>query len=61
MNEVLKVEKSMIPRYQEKAIIIYKAYVRFRKGLERSEVISYQYEYYITLAHFKTRYPKVEI
>lgn len=35
-------------------------FVRFRRGLERSRVVSYQFNYQITLAHLKVRYPKIK-
>lgn len=35
LKEALDAEKRMIPIYQEEAIINYKAFIRFIKGLER--------------------------
>lgn len=41
-------------RYQEEVVIEYKAFVGFRKGLERSGVESYRFGNLIAIAHLKT-------
>ena len=51
----------MIPRYREEIIIDYKTSIGFRSGLERLGIVSYQYGYYITLSHFKTRHFRIEL
>ncbi|RWW30017.1 hypothetical protein GW17_00005428 [Ensete ventricosum] len=61
LKEVLNAKQIMILRYREEAIINYKAFVIFKRRLERSGVVLYQYRYYVTLAHFKMRYPKEKI
>lgn len=57
----MNAKRTMILRYCEEVVIDHKAFVRFKKGLERSTVISYRYRYYIALTYVKTRYPKLEI
>ncbi|RWW40594.1 hypothetical protein BHE74_00053982 [Ensete ventricosum] len=54
-------ERSHTPMHQEMAIIDYKAFVGFEKGLERMGLVSYQFRYQIALACFKTRYPDLEL
>ena len=51
----------MIPNYWEEVIIDYKASIGFKRGVERMGVILNQFEYQITLAHFKVRYPKLDL
>lgn len=41
LKEALEAEQSMISRYWEETIINYKAFTRFRRGLERLRVVSY--------------------
>ncbi|RRT71075.1 hypothetical protein B296_00031472, partial [Ensete ventricosum] len=54
-------ERSRTPMHQEMAIIDYKAFVGFEKGLERMGLVSYQFRYQIALACFKTRYPDLDL
>ncbi|RWW70434.1 hypothetical protein BHE74_00021886 [Ensete ventricosum] len=48
-SEVLEVEPHRISEYLEEAIVDYKSFIRFKKGLERMRVTSYQFRYQITL------------
>lgn len=59
LRDVLEAEQRMIPKYRKETIIDYKASIRFKRGLERRRVISYQFEYQIALAPFKARYLNV--
>lgn len=59
--EALEIEQLMILRHWEEVIIDYKAFIRFRRGLERSRVALYQYRYYIALAYFKAMYLRMEL
>lgn len=54
-------ERGMVLRYQEEFIIDYKISIRSKKGLERSRVSFYQYEYHIALARFNARYLGMEL
>lgn len=59
--EALEAEWHMILMYQEDVITDYKAFIGFRRSLERSGVVPHQFGYQIILAHFKARYPKLEL
>lgn len=41
LNKALRAERNMISRYRKEAIVNYKAFIGFRKSLERSEVALY--------------------
>lgn len=46
---------------EKEVITDYKVSTEFRRGRERSEVISYQFKYQIALAYLKVRYPRLEL
>ncbi|RZR81764.1 hypothetical protein BHM03_00008059 [Ensete ventricosum] len=54
-NEALKIE------LLSKCITDYKQSVGFRWGLCRMGQLSYEYGYYVTLAHFQAWYPDLEV
>ncbi|RRT64341.1 hypothetical protein B296_00019915 [Ensete ventricosum] len=60
VKETLESECS-ISEYQKDAVIDFKAPVKFRNGLERTRLVSYQFGYQIVVARFKVRCPQLEI
>ncbi|RWW73088.1 hypothetical protein BHE74_00019060 [Ensete ventricosum] len=60
VKETLESECS-ISEYQKDAAIDFKAPVKFRNGLERTRLVSYQFGYQIVMARFKVRCPQLEI
>lgn len=50
-----------MPRYREEVVTKYKAFMGFRKGLERLGVILYKFGYLIALSRFKTQYLELEL
>lgn len=51
----------MILKYWEEVIVNFMTSTKFKRGLERIRVVSYQFGYQITLTYFKTRYHKLEL